>query len=203
MPNAEFFTHFGLYVVRQFLGPESCARLRSEVRSAVRVPSTVWRQGEEGVVNESVRRTATARVAEGTVSLVEKRLREIKPALEHHFGVTTMRCERPQFLVYRPGDFFNAHADRSDRTDLSDSVRSRRISVVIFLNGEAEEPGEDSYGGGSLTFHGLWDAPGLERYGFPLVGETGLLIAFRSEVVHAVTPITHGERYTIVSWLER
>jgi SM-20-related protein len=31
-------------------------------------------------------------------------------------------------------------------------------------------------------------------------GETGALIAFPSEMLHEVTPITRGERFTIVSW---
>jgi SM-20-related protein len=37
--------------------------------------------------------------------------------------------------------------------------------------------------------------------GLPLVGEGGLLVAFESGTTHSVTPITHGERYTVVTWL--
>jgi SM-20-related protein len=32
------------------------------------------------------------------------------------------------------------------------------------------------------------------------VGEPGLLVAFRSDTVHEVLPVTHGERFTVVSW---
>jgi SM-20-related protein len=32
------------------------------------------------------------------------------------------------------------------------------------------------------------------------VPEAGLLIAFRSEMLHEVEPVTSGERVTIVSW---
>ena len=35
---------------------------------------------------------------------------------------------------------------------------------------------------------------------FHLRGEPGTLVAFRSETTHEVTPVTHGERYSIVSW---
>jgi predicted 2-oxoglutarate/Fe(II)-dependent dioxygenase YbiX len=33
-----------------------------------------------------------------------------------------------------------------------------------------------------------------------MVGEPGMLIAFRAETTHEITPVTHGERYSIVSW---
>jgi SM-20-related protein len=33
-----------------------------------------------------------------------------------------------------------------------------------------------------------------------LIGEPGLLVAFRSDVLHEVEAVTHGERYSIVSW---
>jgi predicted 2-oxoglutarate/Fe(II)-dependent dioxygenase YbiX len=36
--------------------------------------------------------------------------------------------------------------------------------------------------------------------GLPLEAEPGLLITFRAEALHAVSPVTHGERRTIVSW---
>jgi SM-20-related protein len=38
--------------------------------------------------------------------------------------------------------------------------------------------------------------------GFPLIGEAGLLLAFRPNLVHEVTPVTHGERCTVVTWFE-
>jgi predicted 2-oxoglutarate/Fe(II)-dependent dioxygenase YbiX len=33
------------------------------------------------------------------------------------------------------------------------------------------------------------------------VGERGLLVAFDSGIAHSVTPVTHGERFTVVTWL--
>jgi SM-20-related protein len=79
-------------------------------------------------------------------------------------------------------------------------VRERQVSAVIFLNSAAEARGPESYSGGALTFYGLIDGPCWRGYGFPLVGEQGLLIAFRSDVLHEVTVVTRGERYSIVTW---
>ncbi len=72
--------------------------------------------------------------------------------------------------------------------------------MVVFLNEPGETLDPPGYGGGLLTFAGLLDDPKLRTVGVPLVAETGLLVAFRSDMLHAVTPVTHGERYTIVTW---
>ncbi|MCA1578026.1 MAG: 2OG-Fe(II) oxygenase [Acidobacteria bacterium] len=42
--------------------------------------------------------------------------------------------------------------------------------------------------------------PGSSEPKFHFVGERGTLIAFRAETTHEVTPVTHGERYSMVSW---
>jgi predicted 2-oxoglutarate/Fe(II)-dependent dioxygenase YbiX len=70
----------------------------------------------------------------------------------------------------------------------------------VFLNGsDAGEPA--GYSGGSLTFYGLMDdGAGGESVGLPLAGELGLLVAFPSDLLHSVSPVTAGERYTLVTW---
>jgi predicted 2-oxoglutarate/Fe(II)-dependent dioxygenase YbiX len=57
----------------------------------------------------------------------------------------------------------------------------------------------NNYTGGSLTFYGLFDGKG-KNIGFPLIGQAGLLVAFRSVILHGVTSVTSGERFTVVSW---
>ena len=66
----------------------------------------------------------------------------------------------------------------------------RLISTVIFLSRQAESPGPDVYCGGSLLF---------TRFDFHMPAEPGMLVAFRSETTHEVTPVTHGERFSIAS----
>ena len=111
-----------------------------------------------------------------------------------HFAVVVSECEDPQFLRYQKGDFFVAHQDGNTGLLLLDTER-RLVSTVIFLNREAESPEEGDYCGGSLVFTNLRDSTK-----FRLRAEPGTLIAFRSETTHEVTPVTHGERYSIVSW---
>jgi SM-20-related protein len=202
MLNPDFFAHFGMYVARGFLGPEICSKLRCEARSAAATPATVWDSDYRFVVDEDIRKTRVARVSEAANDLVKAPLMALKPTLDRHFDVVTTGYRKPQFLIYRLGDFFNPHPDNVQEPGATGVVTGRRVSVVIFLNSEAQEPGPDCYGGGSLTFFGLMDDPRMSDYGFPLAGEEGMLVAFRPEIIHAVTPVTHGERYTVVTWLE-
>jgi predicted 2-oxoglutarate/Fe(II)-dependent dioxygenase YbiX len=200
--KADFFRTFGLYVARDFFDPDLCARLRDEARAAAGRPATVRTRGAEYTVDEDIRRTHLARVSEASEALVERRLAALKGTLEDHFQVTTTGIRQPQFLVYRNGDFFRPHADSSDEAGAPAVATRRRISIVVFLNGESDGDDAESYSGGSLTFYGLMKDARADDRGFPLTGEAGLLVAFRSHYVHAVTPVTRGTRLTIVSWLE-
>ena len=163
--------------------------------------ATVAEKATGDEVDDNYRRTKRARVSPETVSFVGARLDDARPVLEQHFGVQLSGWQDPQFLVYRPGDFFQPHPDRSDETGTPAYVQGRQVSSVLFLNDQADEPRDDSYSGGALTFYGLLgDGSEGQSMGLPLVGKAGLFVAFRSELVHSVTPITHGERYTVVSW---
>jgi len=75
---------------------------------------------------------------------------------------------------------------------IRDDSRHRRVSAIVFLS----EAGRD-YGGGELVFQTGYE----QRYARTLApSQRGSLLAFRSELSHEVTPVTHGERYTVVTW---
>jgi len=120
-----------------------------------------------------------------------------KGELEERFGVSLSECEDPQFLRYEEGDFFVPHQDGNTPMVYDDS-RFRRVSAVVFVTPRGDEPAPGTYGGGELVFHGHYaTAPNLR---VSAEAEAGTLVAFRSETTHEVTPVTHGERYTIVTW---
>jgi SM-20-related protein len=117
-----------------------------------------------------------------------------------HFGIELQDCEAPQFLRYEVGDYFVAHQDGSSEQLEYDHLRVRRVSVVVFLSRQSLEPAPGAYCGGSLVFYAPDADPRRKELGCPLAGEPGLLVAFRSETTHEVTPVTHGERLSIVCW---
>ena len=199
MLTSTFFASLGLFVAKDFFDAESCARIRSELRVAAGSQARIYRKGTASI-DENKRRTTRVEADMPTMSFVEERLRGLMPALESHFHLVLTGCETPQFLVYKEGDFFRQHLDHGPEPDDPQYLKDRRVSAVVFLNGQAEEPGPDAYCGGSLKLYGLIDEPLWKARGFPLIGEPGMLVAFRPDVIHEVEPVTHGERYTIVSW---
>ena len=162
----------------------------------------MWRVGssEEIVDEDRKRRTEMETISPLTVSGVEAQLRAVMPLVARHFAVPLNGAEAPKFVVYHVGDFYRAHADWSDVADAPDYVKRRRVTGVLFLNDQTEELSPDSYGGGELTLYGLVDAPRWREYGFPLTGEEGLLVAFPSQLLHEVAPVTRGTRYAITTW---
>jgi predicted 2-oxoglutarate/Fe(II)-dependent dioxygenase YbiX len=181
-----------LFVVPQFFERRLCDAIAHELKTAASSAATVYSSASSGAIDEMIRRTVRVNPSPETITLIIQKLLACKEAVEKHFAVTLNECEEPQFLRYRVGDFFVAHQDGNTGLMLLDSEK-RRISTVIFLSREAESPEPDAYGGGSLVFSNL-------RNRFQMPAEPGTLVAFRSETTHEVTPVTHGERYSIASW---
>lgn len=143
--------------------------------------ATVSRSGgTEYAVDDVLRRTRRVHATEAMERDFVLRLETIRDAVAEHFNVALHDIEQPQFLAYREGDFFVRHADR-DR-----GGRNRRaVSVIVFVN--------DDYEGGGLKFTG-------DDVAITITPTAGQLIAFRSDALHEVEPVTKGLRFTIVSW---
>ena len=196
--DPSFFARFGLYVAPDLLDENTCRDVRDAMDEAQQVEATVEDEGTYEV-DRSHRKTRLAKVDPGTLDFVKGRLNSLRKTLSQHFDLELEECEKPQFLVYEEGDFFRPHMDSSDKD--ADEASGRRVSAVIFLNETSEEPADGAYGGGSLSFYGLLqDDPKGEGIGLPLVGSPGALVAFPSDMIHGVSPVTHGRRYTIASW---
>lgn len=191
-----------LFLLRGFLDARTCAAIRAEARAAGGVPAAVYVEGSPNPVDETVRKTTRLLLSEETISSVERRLLEQVEVVGTYFDLDLKDCEPPQFLFYKEGDFFVPHQDGNTEQLEFDHLRIRRVSVVIFLNSETAQTEAESFCGGSLVFHPPDDDSGGEGddSAFALTGETGMLVAFRSDTIHEVRAVTGGERYTIVSW---
>jgi predicted 2-oxoglutarate/Fe(II)-dependent dioxygenase YbiX len=200
MPPVSFFGSFGLLAVPSFLERDLCAEIRREMATAGEVAATVRATDRSYAVDQQSRRTNKTEVSDRTSSLVCERLMALRSDVEQVFGIEVSGVQQPQFLRYREGDFFAAHQDRASDGKGAPFERQRQVSAVIFLNDETSEPRPDTYEGGSLTLFDLLDSDDDRNVGLPVSGEAGALIGFPSEMLHEVTPITRGERFTVVSW---
>jgi SM-20-related protein len=179
---------FDLLVIDDFFEAATCERIVAELRAANAEAATVYGTSAGGAVQLNVRSVRRVDVSPELHALVSRRFLECMPEIARHFDVTLDSCEPPQFLRYEPGDFFVAHQDGNTPL-VRDDTRFRRISIVVFLN--------SGYDGGVLTLHGSYPDFNVRH---PITSSPGALVAFRSETTHEVTPVTEGERFTIVSW---
>ena len=185
-----------LLEINDFLDVAAREKILAEIREGVSTAATVYGKESGGTVEPLVRKVSRVDVSSETRKLVSELLLDCREKIEKHFGVTLNECEEPQFLRYQTGDFFVAHQDGNTPL-IYDETRFRKISIIIFLNAQSAERLSDTYQGGELVFHG-----GFPNYSYRRTAEPqpGKLVAFRAETTHEVTPVSGGERYTIVSW---
>lgn len=200
MPSAAFFERLGVFVDPGFLDPQFCESYLTEAQTCPCEPARLTRYGE-AVNDDSRRKTGQLQISQTTVQSIRERLIAIKPRLETHFQLQLQGLEPPSCYRYQVGDFFGLHRDVIDPSlPGSKFEKNRLISLIIFLNSMSAEPSPQTFGGGALALYGLLNDARGQNYGFPLEPEQGHLIAFRSDLWHEVKPVTHGERFTIVSW---
>lgn len=100
-----------------------------------------------------------------------------------NFDLKFLECL--QFTIYNSqGDFYTRHVDMRYQ-----ALEVRKLSMSIQLS----DP--DSYQGGDLRLFRVgdqYDAAPRQR---------GTVVAFPSYMAHEVTPVTHGTRYSLVSWV--
>jgi SM-20-related protein len=185
-------------VDRGFFNAKQCGDLIAELSTAPEAPATLYGRSQAGAVDERVRKVARLAPSPATIARVMGRLVDARAGIAAHFGIELASCEDAQFLRYREGDFFVAHQDGNTGMLQSAKEQSRKISVVIFLNRPSDVPGPGAYGGGSLVFS-EWRA-GRTPGRYSLAAEAGMLVAFTADTTHEVTPVTWGDRYSIVSW---
>jgi SM-20-related protein len=185
--------------IKDLLDEAACAALRAELGSAAGAAARVLGEGRAGPVQPHVRKVTRLKIPPATCARVTGLLMAQKPMLEERFGLALGECEEPQFLRYQTGDFFVAHQDGNTPL-IRDASRFRKVSVVLFLSAQSDDPVPGTYGGGVLVLHGPYSGPTLR---IPVEAAPGTLVAFRAETTHEVMPVTHGERFTIVSWFHQ
>ena len=104
-----------------------------------------------------------------------------------NFKYKLSKCdmEGVQLSRYTLGQFYDKHIDFNGNPDTKSHTRKLSMSVQL--------SDENSYDGGDLIIYYSG-----EKYIAPKV--KGTVIVFDSRLTHEVTPITRGERYSLVKW---
>ena len=190
----------GLYVDPGCLTPAECRSLLEFMLNGPHEPASVYVSARESAVRPDARKTLSVEVPPAIDRLVRDRLEARRTGLAQHFGVALNLCETPQYLVYETGGFFRPHVDAPPSSDPRHREDAGRlVSVVIFLTTPDAAERAD-YAGGELRLFNLVDEPRWRGIGFASEAAPGLLLAFRSDTIHEVTPVTRGVRCAIATW---
>ena len=114
-----------------------------------------------------------------------KRLTDISQSLNDQFFKFDVEgfLEGLQFTNYKAvGSYYGKHVDKGTNTKI------RKLSLSVQLT----EP--KKYKGGDLNLY-------FEDKPLPMSKEQGTLVMFPSYVLHEVTPVSKGERDSLVAWI--
>ena len=113
MLRTDLLARLGVFTTPGFLDSATCNAVRSEMLESAGAPATVTMHLEREELAERYRRTTIAEVSDATASLIEGKLLGLRSSLSESFSRALGACERPQFLVYREGDYIRPHSDGS------------------------------------------------------------------------------------------
>lgn len=114
-------------------------------------------------------------------------------ANDRAWGLEVAESDSTVLLRYTPDSHFVWHQDVLAPATGDDDVEPscRRLSVILNLTDPS------GYEGGILRFRDGADREITDRR----VQYQGSITVFPSDLLHKVEPLTHGERFTVVSWI--
>jgi PKHD-type hydroxylase len=168
------------------LNPEQVRAMRA------RLASTDWIDGRASVGSQGAQVKRNRQLAEGSPLALELG-QTVSAALMANplffSSVLPLRILPPFFNSYAGGEHYGAHVDGAIRMQRGGSALRTDVSCTVFLS----EPEE--YEGGELT---VIDAYGTHEVKLP----AGDAIVYPSTSVHAVQPVTSGERVASFLWVQ-
>ena len=158
-------------IIENFLSDKECSDLLDTYLPTITLKNAKIIRG-----NKNHRKSSISFI--DTIPNIDTKLKEV---LNEHikingYGIT--KLNKYQFTEYKVGEHYDWHTD-SGVIEYSE----RFCSIVIQLN--------DTYEGGELEI----------LNGNKVNKKSGTLVMFHSNILHRVTPVTEGTRYSLVNWI--
>ena len=162
-------------IFENFLSPEECNFVLNKCKSELTL-SNAKVYGDD----TTFRKSSIGRI--DNLGFVNERLTNKLKEVFKINGMEVTGLGYFQFTEYKEGEYYNWHTDSSDAIH-----RDRFISIVIQLN--------DTYEGGVLEIKNLkGELVSIEN-------KIGTLYIFNSRLLHRVTSVSNGVRYSLVNWV--
>lgn len=184
-------THFQWYHCPAVLTPKECAKLIKHAKRHYDAQSASVGHGGQNRQDTSLRRSTVRWLDFADIELLwffRRIEREIMKA-NAHFGMDIQHSSTEwQFTEYDGAErqHYDWHQDSSEQCK---DAYERKLTLVMQLTPP------DQYEGGRFELRG---DPIPDAY----FRNPGDLLFFRSNLFHRATEVTHGVRYSLVSWIK-
>lgn len=178
-------------VVSNFFSAAECDRMMEIRKSLDEHSSRIRNLGEEDTyINPGIRKSNTADWPVDDPGHINDLYRRVSEVNDQYFGFDVSGIEQPFNIIrYGPGDYFKPHADDNMVGGL---MTYRKLTASIMMS-------DGSHIGGALRLYFGGDRsmanPVQLRLG------KGDAVFFAPWVLHEVTEVITGNRYSLVTWL--
>lgn len=116
-----------------------------------------------------------------------------------NYGYILKFVENFQFTEYnsKQNSFYSKHVDQKNKYDIKSFLDIRKLSFTIQLSDFCD------YEGGDLRFYIGKKSIYTNKEEYVVAKKNkGSITFFPSDILHEVTPVTKGTRYSLVSWVQ-
>ena len=181
------YKNYGVLVKKQCLNTEDLRYITDFAKNSVFHKSKISSDQASGILNARVRRCWTTKPSESIGLDYITRPLHYSYLEECNIRISTSQLESSTIentiIRYKSDDvgFFDWHSDNNGNKN-----PYRLVSMSLILN--------SNYAGGDFLIK-------KNDYEIHIPLEKNSCVLFRSNLMHTVTPVTHGDRIVLVSWL--
>jgi predicted 2-oxoglutarate/Fe(II)-dependent dioxygenase YbiX len=181
-----------------FLSLTECRDIVRAMEASPREPAQIVRAGES-ILDQSLRFCFDHHFPEAFKHAIGDRMAAYFDAHRTEFDSDADYVYGPYFMSYGKGSFFRAHRDVANHKNDPPRLAAHRWSILLYLNGR--EPADDmpTFDGGALIIYET--EPQLRDRRVVIVPQPGMLVFFRSFLMHEVAIVQEGTRYAVAGWM--
>jgi PKHD-type hydroxylase len=167
-------------IFENFLSSHECNLILNKCKTELTLDKAMVLGIDGSDTNNNIRKSSIAWVSE-LEFLNERLILKLKNSF-NIAGMEVIGLGKFQFTEYKVGEYYNWHIDT-----INNKPGGRFASIVLLLN--------DEYSGGKL------EIKNTNNEIIPLIHNIGTLFIFKSDLLHRVTPVETGVRYSLVNWV--
>ena len=181
-----------------FLSKAECNEIIAAMDASPREPAQVVRAGES-ILDQSLRFCFDHHFPDVFKRSVGDRMADYFAIHRTEFGSDADYIYGPYFMSYEKGSYFRAHRDVANHKNDPPRLAAHRWSLLLYLNGRDPEDDLPIFEGGALIIYET--EPRLRDRRVVIVPRPGMLVLFRSTLMHEVAIVLEGTRYAVAGWM--